>query len=394
MMEEVEWLKLPHDLQYKFFEEAERESDRIVDSVIKLQQLISDLKSFILSNIEELGFSDKKVKVAAVDGSRSPRLSERLGVRYGVFSVGAVVLLGGKRVDEKYQAGQFKRKQAFSQDVSRYFFSLLSTYSERKMAVDLLDEVKDGFLIIDGSFYGFVYSALGMRKQGLFGDNERDLFNRTLKLTEELLRSGRVIGVIKRSHTRAIGGFLALKNRDLVGKAESPVTIIDKLLLSAIMPEGTLLRYERITGDDPVYVYTQLAYMAHRGIWDEDPLKIARDRAYEPYRVMGIEKGAVKKLRRMQVKSHLDAPVCEIEYPVTVPFEDLRTLLGQRNFFNEATGLPFALDMVDSLISLDPRFTDEYVSEVEARALGKIQGKVSAEVLRWFFDLLNPQKST
>jgi len=38
------------------------------------------------------------VKVAAVDGSRSPRMSERLGVRYGVFSVGAVVLMGSKRV--------------------------------------------------------------------------------------------------------------------------------------------------------------------------------------------------------------------------------------------------------------------------------------------------------
>ncbi|MGC9021276.1 MAG: DNA double-strand break repair nuclease NurA [Candidatus Methanodesulfokora sp.] len=393
-MEEIEWLKLPHDLQYKFFEEAERESERIVDALIRLQQLISDLKSFILSNLEELGFCDKEMKVAAVDGSRSPRLSERLGVRYGVFSVGAVILLGRKRIKEEYQAGQFKRKQAFSQDVSRYFLSLLATYAERKMAFDLLKELEDGFLIIDGSFYGFIYSALGMRKQGLFGDQESDLFNRTCNLTEELIKSGRVIGVIKRSHTRAIGGFLALKNRNFVGKAESPVTIIDKLLLSAIMPERTLFRYERITGDDPVYVYTQLAYMAHRGIWDEDPIKTARERAYAPYRAMGIGEDVVKKLRRMQVKSHADAPVCEIEYPATVSMDELKMLLGQKNFFNEATGLPFALDIVDSLISLDPRFTDEYVSEVEARALNRIQGKVSAEVMRWFFDLLNPQKST
>jgi len=331
--------------------------------------------------------------VAAVDGSRSPRLSERLGVRYGVFSVGAVVLMGSKRVKEEYQAGQFKRKQAFSQDVSRYFFSLLSTYAERRMAADLLDEVEDGFLIIDGSFYGFVYSALGMRKQGLFGDQERELFNRTCDLTDELMKSGRTVGVIKRSHTRAIGGSLALKNRDLVGKAESPVTIIDKLILSALMPKGTIFRYERLAGDDPVYVYTQLAYMAQRGIWDEDPLKTARDRAYEPYRMMNIGEDAVRKLRRMQVKSHANAPVCEIEYPVTVPVDDLKKLLGQKNFFNEATGLPVALDLIDSLVSFDPKFTDEYVSEVEARALGKAQGKVSADVLRWFFDLLNPQKS-
>ncbi len=390
--DEIEWLKLPHDLQYKFFEEAEKEANRIVSVIERLQETISELKGEIVPLVEDLDEHDKVFRVAAVDGSRSPRLSERLGVRYGVFSVGVIILEGTKRIHEGYEAGQFKRKQAFSQEVSKYFFSLLSTYAERKVAVEVLDRLEDGFLMIDGSFYGFIYSALRMRKQGLFGERERGLFEETCRLTDRLIESGRVLGVIKRSHTRVIGGWLALRNNDLVGRIDSPVTIIDKLLLSMVMPPNTILRYEKITGDDPVYVYTQLAYMAHRGIWPDDPLEVARERAYEPYRVLEMDEDLVKKLRRLQVKKFPGAPTCEIEYPSSISIDRLKLWLGQKDFFNEATGLPFAIDMVDSLISLSPKFTEEYVSEIEARALSKAYGTISPEVLRWFFNLLNPQK--
>ncbi len=390
--DEVEWLKLPHDLQYKFFEEAEKEAGRIVNVVERLQRTVLELKRKIVPLVEDLSEHDRVFRVAAIDGSRSPRLSERLGVRYGVFSVGVVILEGMKRIYEGYEAGQFKRKQAFSQEVSKYFFNLLSIYAERKAAVEVLNRLEDGFLMIDGSFYGFIYSALRMRKQGFFGEREGTLFEETCQLTNRLVESERVMGVIKRSHTRAIGGWLALRNKDLVGRIDSPVTIIDKLLLSMIMPSNTILRYERITGDDPVYVYTQLAYMAHRGIWPETPLEVARERVYEPYRVLGMDESLVKKLRRLQVRKFPEAPTCEVEYPSSIPIDRLKLWLGQKNFFNKTTGLPFTIDMVDSLISLSPEFTEEYVSEIEARALSKAYGIISPEVLRWFFNLLNPQK--
>lgn len=37
-MEEMEWIKLPHDLQIQFFIHAKEESKRILDSIKTLQE--------------------------------------------------------------------------------------------------------------------------------------------------------------------------------------------------------------------------------------------------------------------------------------------------------------------------------------------------------------------
>jgi hypothetical protein len=61
-------------------------------------------------------------------------------------------------------------------------------------------------------------------------------------------------------------------------------------------------------------------------------------------------------------------------------------LSGQPNFFNEATNLTIALDLVDSMVNLPAQFTDEFVAEVEGRVLELVdKNKV-------FLTLLNPQK--
>jgi hypothetical protein len=61
-------------------------------------------------------------------------------------------------------------------------------------------------------------------------------------------------------------------------------------------------------------------------------------------------------------------------------------LSGQPNFFNEATNLTIALDLVDSMVNLPAKFTDEFVAEVEGRVLELVdKNKV-------FLTLLNPQK--
>ncbi|MEM3032256.1 MAG: hypothetical protein QXK39_05025, partial [Nitrososphaerota archaeon] len=104
-----------------------------------------------------------------------------------------------------------------------------------------------------------------------------------------------------------------------------------------------------------------------------------------------VEKETVRKLSRVQVRYSMGAPACEIEFPKSMPRSMLEEWLGQPNFFNTGTGLPVALDLVDSLVNIPSRFTDEFVAEVEARTLVRLNGR-DAETLKLFFSYLNPQK--
>jgi hypothetical protein len=102
----------------------------------------------------------------------------------------------------------FKRRQALSPDKSRLFFDLLTAYVERKLALEALQRAE--LVIVDGSFFGFLYQAMQMQRGGLYGEADQKLVHEVYSDTVELLKSGKAVGVIKRSHTRAIGGYLAL----------------------------------------------------------------------------------------------------------------------------------------------------------------------------------------
>ena len=111
MAGEIEWLKLPPDLQHRFFELAEEESKRLSRTIEELERHLEGLQQMLEEHFEPLPEGGPLVRVAAVDSSRSPRLSERLGVRYGVFAAGITYLRGGER-EEAFRAGVFKRRQA------------------------------------------------------------------------------------------------------------------------------------------------------------------------------------------------------------------------------------------------------------------------------------------
>ncbi len=386
MVKEIEWVKLPQDLQHRFFELAEQEAERLTKAIQELDVQFKKLKGKIKPYIHKLPVSNETLMVAAVDSSRSPRLSERLGVRYGVFASGIVYLKGIEKRREVFRAGVFKRKQALSRDKSKYFFDLLTTYVERELALEALDQCD--LLILDGSFYGFIYPAQRMKRAGLYSSQEDQVLKETFKATEKLRKSRKTIGVIKRSHTRAIGGFLALKKRN------NPfITVIDKLILSTFMPERSMFSYQELIGEKPVQIYTQLALLASTSWPEENPLREAEKRAYTPFETLKLQKEGFKEMRRIQVRVYSNMPPCEIEYPAIIKTEKLSEWLGQENLFNEATNLPMALDLVDNMVGLSARFTDEFVSEVEGRILETIfKNKGNQETVRIFFTLLNPQK--
>ncbi|MCS7116541.1 MAG: DNA double-strand break repair nuclease NurA [Nitrososphaerota archaeon] len=383
-MEFLEWIKLPQDLQHRFFELADEESKRVGESIQKLNKEYEKLQ-FLQSYFDKLPNVESVSRIAAIDSSKSPRLSERLGIRYGVFASGIIYLKGNER-EESFRAGVFKRRQAFSEDKSRFFFDLLTTYAERRLALEALS--KSDLVILDGSFYGFVYSAVRIKKQGLYGTEEERLIREISQDTEKLLKSGKVIGVIKRSHTRVIGGYLALQDRN------NPfVSIIDKLILSLIMPVRTVFDYHKLIGDKPVHVYTRLARYAQSSRWSESPLEEAERWIYSPFEYLELDPSEFKGLRRMQVRAYDYVPPCEIEYPSRIETDRILEWMGQPNFFNEATNLPLALDLIDSAVTLSSKFTEEFVSEVEGRVLESIdKNGGNRETIRIFFSLLNPQK--
>ncbi|MEM3832399.1 MAG: DNA double-strand break repair nuclease NurA [Thermoprotei archaeon] len=389
--ETIEWIKLPQDLQHKFFELASEEAEDLASKISNLKNQLESLRSLIEPYTHTLNTNNKVFTIAAVDSSRSPRLSERLGIRYGLIAGGIVFLKGAEKRNEDFGVGVFRRKQALSQDKSKYYFDILSTYIERKLALEALD--KCDLLILDGSFYGFIYTVQRMKKVGLYGAEEEKKVKEILDITEKLKTSGKVISVIKRSHTRALGGYLALKEKS----SNIFTTIIDKLILSHIMHERTMFNYHDLIGDYPVQLYTQIAFLisirSHENRPEENLIEEAKEKVYSPFKALNIQKNIIDDMRRVQVKFYGDLPPCEIEFPSSIPVEKLLEFLGQENMFNDATNLPIALDLVDSLVMLPAKFTEEFVSEVEGRILEHMsKSKEYHNTIRLFFTLLNPQK--
>ena len=97
-----------------FGDRSQEEAGRVVETIQKLDSQLRELKERVQPFLHRLPSAKETLTVAAVDSLRSPRLSERLGVRYGVFASGIIYLKGVKKRREVFRTGVFKRKQALS----------------------------------------------------------------------------------------------------------------------------------------------------------------------------------------------------------------------------------------------------------------------------------------
>jgi hypothetical protein len=383
-MSEIEWIKLPQDLQHKFFEIAESESKKAAETIERLQKELKGLTELVSKHSRKFETGEERFRVAAVDSSKSPRMSQRLGIRYGVFSVGVTYLDKEGKKDE-FEAGIFKRKQALAQEESEFMFDIQTVFEERKVAKKALEN--SDFVIIDGTFYGFLYTALKMMEQGYYQQHHKDVVERTYELTNELVESRRVIGVIKRSRTRALGGYMFLK-----AKNSTFVSVIDKLILSMILGKDTLFEYKDILGEKPVPLYSQIAALVNRGKKVDDYVEESRIKTYRPFEKLSLDSSRYNELRRIQVRAFEHMPPCEIEFPDKMQ-KDVMLLISQNKFFNEGTNLPMALDLVDSSVNLSAGFADEFTDEVQSRLIEMFDREnKNKDIARFFFSLMNPQK--
>jgi arsenate reductase-like glutaredoxin family protein len=394
--EEDTWKTLPIDLQERFYYEAEEEARHLLESIEEVERTVEEASRKISDSFEKLDNSDRVMTVAAVDGSRSVKPGEKLGARFTVYSVGMVVVRGVEKVEEpQYGAGRVRTSQPSSREFSQYLLALLQNLEERRMALQALRREDVDLVIIDGSFYGFTYEVFRMRREGLMTSSLERLLKETYDATNELIKSRRCVGVVKRSRTRAIGGFLSYKEQ----RRHPLASLSDKFILTRIMPPNTILRYPTLfAGPQSYRVYSRLAAQMGDRVSTFDfvkELELARRWVLETFKqafqISDEEaEGVIRSLNRMYVRIFVEAPPFEMEYPADVKMEVIRDFLGNRINFNEATGLPIALDMIDELVSIPREFTRDFINEVEARITQKYEGKL--EAVRAFFTNLNPQK--
>ncbi len=389
--DQIEWLRLPPDLQYKLMEVAEEEAQRVKENHKKLLATLEELKKLALPHVKPLPGEQGEPLVAAVDGSRSPMLSRRLGASYGAFTASGLAIRGKSEVWEDHLAGQFKRNGALSQDRSMYSFELTSLLAERKMALEALDHADH--VIVDGSFYGYAYTANKRIQMGELSENDVKILEEINELTEKIIKSGRAFAVIKRTRSRVLEGYAYLN-----GLEEDLTGITDKLSLSFAMPGRSYIPYSELTGGRHPMELTILAQRKEmeereggREVSFSPDWKDIEERVYGPPRYIGVPAEALSSLERIQVKAYDDAPACEVEF-LKGKEEEVVSILSASAFFNHDTGLPMVLDMVDQLTTLGVRFAEEYADEVEARALQLVIEESGPSALRWFFRPLNPQK--
>lgn len=395
--QEDTWKSLPIDLQERFYYEAEEEAGHLLEVIEEVEKAVNDGKSRIEKSFEPIKTSDDVMTVAAIDGSRSVRPGDKLGARFTVYSAGMVVVRGLERMEDPlYSAGRVRTSQTASQDFSQFLLSMLQNLEERKMALEALKRDDIDLVIIDGSFFGFSYEIFKIRREGLMTPSLERLFKETYDASQELIKSHRCIGVIKRSRARAIGGFLSYED-----KRRNPLSgFSDKLILSHTMPRNTIMNYQTLLGAPQFFqfrIYGRLATQITGGTENidyETELSNAKTWVSEGLRKafqIPTEEAEqiLSSLSRMYVRIFEEASPFELEGP-SDGARKLKEFLGNQDNFNEATGLPIALDMVDELVSIPREFTRDFAQEVEARIAQKYDGKL--EAIKTFFTNLNPQK--
>ena len=241
-------MKLPFALQHQFFEQAEAEARRCKRRLLERAEKIQGLKRHL--RVETIPESDawQKWRVAVVDGSNSPMTSERLGSRYGAYCAGYMIFEGRQQVEEGYRPGSFSQDQVGSQDVAQKLLTMLRVELEREVALECLRHKKIDLLLIDGSFFGFRADASMINHEVInFGgyDLGRELTEDVRDLTLEILKSGKAVGVVKRTRSNAIDGWL-INN---YGNITHCLNCNDKHILSSLLPLGHWFAYEWLFGN-------------------------------------------------------------------------------------------------------------------------------------------------
>jgi hypothetical protein len=389
-----DWLKLPARLQHQFFEHATAEAERTKKVLLEQKKKLEEIGKLLSFKPILEDNSWKDWRIAVVDGSESPVMSEKIGGRFGTYSAGYHIFQGMELVEEEYFSGYMADDQIGNSEASQKVLGLLTTELEREAALKCLGEDVD-LIMIDGPFFGFrprcrivAQKEIAMPKLR----NGSDLVKQLVKMSQTLLDSGKVVGIVKRIETAAIDGWIILRT----GNRNLALSRNDKDILSSFMKQGESFSYEEHFGSHDVFNYlSRLAWAFGRFYTTESGRSIAS--------IYQACKGDVER----NIKRDLNCDPSEIltttrhfarcSYPAS-PFA-IETKLGMKTepllafcqaTCNKATGLPLALDLIDQDVGIPRGFTREFVEEIEA-TLARDPDLDKFE-LETRFSSLNPQK--
>ncbi len=405
-----DWLKIPAVLQHKFFKQAHEEAVRCKRRLQERFDRISLLAEHI--HTEAIPESDewREWRVAVVDGSNSPVTSERLGSRFGVYCAGFMIFEGDQPVEYGFDADEFVQDQVGSRDVAEKALSLMRVDMERDMALQCLEERDVDLVLLDGSFFGFRADAYRVNDELLDVKGFRrgiDLTSDVRDKTLDLLRSGKAVGIIKRSRTSALDGWLISR----YGDESHCVHSNDKFILSLIMPVGHWFAYHWLFKPVIEHIETKRVleksriafnyYNTFRSMYRYKVLgkkeNLSVDKIYDDaaqslkrtiYKSLKIDFLQVLRTARYYARCSNAHPF-EFETHLDVEVKPLLSYFSA--FHNPATGLPWPIDLVDENVSLPRGFTREFVEEIEAELIRdpEVQDKIG---LQAYFSNLNPQK--
>ncbi len=375
----TDWARIPVKLQHQFFIHAEAEAralkKRLTEQRLVLNQLQKDLPFHKIEANDEW----KKWRIACIDGSFSPTLSERLGARYGVYAAGYMIFEGAELVEEAYRSNRLSHTQIGRPEDTEILLGLLTTKQERELALQCLEKKDVDLILLDGAYFGFrVRGSYLPQKAHVSGTRGtvQDLITDLREATTTLKQSGKTLGIIKRIRTEAIDGWLRKEHRDRVG-------LNDKATLASLMPALHWFSYTDFFGTDPAFHYYSSFARGKRSL--PDCIKQVESRIKETLR---CPPGLVLDIPRYYLRcSRATAPFC-IETPPEMEISPIMSYLYANH--NPATGLPFPLDLIDANVSLPTSFTKEFVEEVEALLIR--DPELNDVDLANHFQPLNPQK--
>jgi len=416
-VEVSEWQKLPSKLQLQFYELADGEAEKQAILLKELEEKLDELRSYLESLFKPVPDEDwGELRIAVVDGSSSPAPDTRMLGRYAVYCAGYHVYKGRELVDEgDFKSGVVFRPNEEPGRVSSAVVRLLMALSERELALSCLEEQGVDYVMLDGSFFGFIRDCLTLRRNEVhvkgFGSSE-ELVNAVLEATAKLVKSDRAFGIVKRVRLRAIDGWSLCQHADEIEQAPDHTSAlarmegimtgaIDKAILSMLMPTGAWFSYTDLLAGEPIWAFHYYSVLtiwypfwvrSHGEVLElSKALEQSRRNRMRGFREAFKDEGIIKlitdHLGRHYFKAFDEAPACCLEAPRELKLEPVLSYCA--GFANKDTGHPFPLDLMDDDATLPRLFTREFVQEVEARLLDRA---VDLEAVRRLFTYLNPQK--
>ena len=387
-----DWVKIPAKMQNQFFELAEKQTKQIKAKLLRDKAKLESLSKILAFSQITDNDDWKNWRIAVVDGSDSPVMSERIGGRFGTYGATYHIFKGLDLIDEEYYSGDYSDYQIGDPEASLKMLQVLTATLERQTAMDCLNQGVD-LIIIDGSFFGFRPNCRRIQNAKIReGPHKRGahLVRYVRDLSLKLLNSGKAIGIIKRVQSSAIDGWGIFKT----GNEDLQLFRNDKEIMASLLGEGQVFSYETAFEDPTAFMYfSRLALQYRRYVREERSMEsifnaIKADVDRNVRRDLMCEPEQILKTARHYIRCTYPAPPFCFETPLNFNLAPLLSFF--KASCNKATGLPIQLDLTDQDITIPAGFTREFVEEIEAR-LTK-DSELDMYEIENHFGSLNPQK--